>query len=78
MFHFRVNFFVLELSVIQYAFIKMLKFLGFPGGSAVQKLPTNGGDLGLISVLKDFTRSGATKPRCRNYEACVLDQERNC
>ena len=69
---------MLELSVIQYAFIKMLKFLGFPGGSAVQKLPTNGGDLGLISILKDFTRSGATKPRCRNYEACVIDQERNC
>ena len=67
MFHFRVNCFVLELSVTKYTFIKMLKFLGFPGGSVVKKLPTNGGDLGLIPLLKDFTHCGATKPRCRNY-----------
>ena len=37
----------------------------------VKNLPANAGDMGLIPDLGRYTRSGATKPVCHNYGACV-------
>ena len=47
--------------------------MGFPGGTVVENLPANAGDMGSGPGPEDPTCRGATKPVCHNYWACVLE-----
>ena len=41
--------------------------MGFPGGTVVENLPANAGDMGSGPGPEDPTCRGATKPVCHNY-----------